>query len=486
MSPDFSDGCMICLYPPPAVAEALAVEGGLPPSELHVTVAYCAKAADVDAGVLQEVVEELAARQPITARIGGLARFSGGDRDVLVALVDSPDLEDLRRDALDALTAHGIRIPRDHGYTAHCTLTYLSPDSLSPLSRLTTDPVEFKALSCVHGTDRIDVPLAHPIAAPAREAFAAGWAASGGPMTDRVQAACRAAVQTAAQCADDPRILEVTVDLGRLEGMWALLFARREEQQATHTRAVTAAWRPMIDRVAIASAVDTVRGRAGLAEARRPLGDLAAEALAAARTLLRALADLTGWTALRTALRNAIAAGRAEGMVNAVAIAAERLATASVRLDWDIAFQHAYRSLEGLEELWAGADGWLARMVDGTADDLGRMLARAAEEGASRDEMIDAAMDLLTGEEIDSVAFTIDWAMTTAADEGALALYQSEGVLQIDIISAGDGRVCPSCIDAEAGSPWRIGDQPRMPLHPMCRCCYAADVSLSHFASWFA
>ncbi|MFE5868808.1 hypothetical protein ACFQ6V_09160 [Streptomyces roseifaciens] len=325
----------------------------------------------------------------------------------------------------------------------------------------------------------------HPIGSAAREAFAAGWAFSGGPMTPRVGAACTAAVQTAIEHADDPRILEVTVDLGRLEGMWALLFGRRTTQQSLHTRAVAVAWRPLIDRGEVAATVDAVRSIAGLGEARRPQGDQAAGALAAALALLHATADLPGWRALRTALRNAVAAGRAEGMVNAVAIAAERLGTASVRLDWDIAFQHAYRSLEGLEELWSGADGWLARMVDGTADELGRMLAQAAEEGASREEMIDAAMDLLTGEEIDSVAFTIDWAMTTAADEGALALYQSEGVLQIDIISAGDGRVCPSCLDAEAGSPWRTGDQPRMPLHPMCRCCYAADVALSHFASWF-
>lgn len=480
-SPDYSDGCMIALYPPAAIAEALVVDGGLPTDEMHVTVAYLGDAADIDGDVLREVVAGLAERQPFTARISGHARFTGGDKDVIVALVDSPDLEDLRRDTLDALYERGIEVPREHGYTAHLTIQYLDPDEPSPLDRLDATPVEFTALSAVHGTDRTDVPLEHPIAAPSREAFAAGWALSGGPMTERVKAASRAAVHTAIEHADDPHILEVTIDLGKLEGMWALLFARREAKQAEHTRLVADAWRPLIDRDTAAAAIDRFRSHTGLTETARDYLD---EAIAAARAMLRALADLTGWTNLRTTIRTAIAAGRAEGMVNAVAIAAER--ASAVGLDWNIAFKDAYQSLERLDELWGEADGWLGRMVDRAAGDLGRVLAQAAEEGASRDEMVDAAMDVLASDDVEAVAFTVDWAMTTAADDGALRLYRSEGVQQIDIISAGDGRVCGSCIDYEAGSPWASLDVPRLPTHPACRCCFAATVSLSHFAGWFA
>lgn len=480
-SPDFSDGCMIALYPPPEVAQALAVEGGLPPEEMHVTVAYLGDTADIDVDVLREVVAQLAERQPFTVQFAGHARFTGGDKDVIVALADSPYLEDLRRDTLEALRERGIEVPRDHGYTAHCTITYLAPDDEAPLTRLEAQPVEFTTLAAVHGTDRTDFPLEHPIAAPAREAFAAGWALSGGPMTERVRAASTAAVQTAIDCADDPGILEVTIDLGKLEGMWALLFARRETKQAEHTQLVADAWRPLIDRDAVTTMVERFRAEAGLTEAARDFFD---EALGAARAMLRALADLAGWTSLRTALRNAIAAGRAEGMVNAVAIAAER--ASAVGLDWNIAFKDAYRSLEHLEELWGDADGWLGRMVDRAAGGLGRVLARAAEDGAAREEMVDAAMDVLASEDVEAVAFTVDWAMTTAADDGALRLYQNEGVRQIDVITAGDGRVCQTCIDYEAGSPWNTVDVPRLPTHPLCRCCYASSVSLSHFAAWFA
>lgn len=483
-SPDFSDGCMIALYPLPDLAQELAVEGGLPPDEMHVTIACLGDASDIDGDVLREVVAQLAERQPITGWISGLARFTGGDKDVIVALVDSADLEDLRRDTLDALHARGIQPPRDHGFTAHCTITYLDPDEPSPLERLEARPVEFTALSAVHGTVRTDSPLEHPIAAPAREAFAAGWALSGGPMTERVRAASRAAVQTAIEHADDPRILEVTIDLGKLEGMWALLFQRREAKQAEHTRLVADAWRPLIDRDAVTAMVDAFRPRIGLAEADDRRDDIRAEALAAAKAMLRALADLAGWTALRTTIRNAIAAGRAEGMVSAVAIAAER--ASQVGLDWNIAVKDAYQSLERLDELWGQADGWLGRMIDRAAGDLGRLLAETAEDGASGDEMVDAAMDVLDSDDPDAVAFTVDWAMTTAAGIGALQLYESEGVLEVDVITAGDGRVCDACIEAEARSPWPLTEAPQLPLHPVCRCVYSAPVSLSHFASWFA
>lgn len=304
-------------------------------------------------------------------------------------------------------------------------------------------------------------------------------------MTGRVRTACATAVALAVESADDPDIFKATIDLGNLEGMWALLFQRREEQQAQHVAAIHKAWRPLIDREALAAVVDQFRSRLGLTEARRALSDVASEALAAARNMLRALPDTLGWTKLRTAIRDAIAAGRTEGMVSAVAIAAQRADV--LGLDWSVAFDHAYAALERLDELWADADGWLAKTLDRATADLGSMLADAAENGLTREEMIDASMDLLTADaDADAVAFTVDWAMTTAADQGALDLYQSEGVSQIDIITAGDGRVCGSCMNDESGSPWSLGSAPRLPEHPLCRCCYAADVSLGHFASWFS
>ncbi|MFF4644981.1 hypothetical protein [Streptomyces sp. NPDC001389] len=303
-------------------------------------------------------------------------------------------------------------------------------------------------------------------------------------MTDRVRAACEVAVALAVESADDPGILQATIDLGKLEGMWALLFQRRDQLLADQAQRVRKAWLPLVDRTAVAAAVDQLLAVLGVQEADRGwLYDLRTAARAAARALLRGIAGMTGFGFLRAALRDVLAAGRAEGMVEAVAIASER--ASRIGLDWEIAFKDAYQAMSNLDDLWAGADGWLARVLDGGAGDLGRALADGMEAGLGRDDLIDAAMDVLTAEE-GSVAFVVDWAMTTAADEGALALYRGEGVLQIDIITAADGRVCSACIDAEAGSPWYIGDQPRLPMHPNCRCVYSADISLAHFAAWMA
>ncbi len=486
-SPDYSDGCMIALYPPPNVARALAVDGGLPPDEMHVTVAYLGDAANIDSDVLQAVVDELAQRQPITAQLSGHARFTGGEKDVVVALVDSARLEDLRRDTLDALHGRGIQPPRDHGFTAHCTLTYLDPDETSPIDRLDARTVEFTTLSAVHGTDRADYPLAHPMAAPAREAFAAGWAASGGPMTPRVRAASVAAVAMAVECADDLNILEVTVDLGRLEGMWATLFGRREQHIRDYTTQVTTAWRDLIRPRVFRNGIHHYRADAGLTETDDDEQKaLKAAALAAATAMLRAIIGAPGWAKLRQALRDAIAAGRAEGMVNAVAVAAERAAERStLTLDWDIAFQHAYQQLERLDELWADIDTWLDRIVGRAAADLGRTLADQAASGGSYEDMLAAATSLLDSADVEAVSFVVDWAMTTAADQGALSLYSAQGVQYVNWITAGDGRVCPTCQDNEDHDPWPIGSVPQAPAHPRCRCVLAADMSLGRFASWF-
>lgn len=325
---------------------------------------------------------------------------------------------------------------------------------------------------------------AHPIAPFAREAFAAGWAASGGPLTDRVRAACTVAVGLAVDNADDPHVLEVTLDLGKLEGMWAQLFARRDQLIAQYTASVTDAWRTLIRPRLFRDGLLNLRAELGFTEAdRSDPAQVKAAALAAARSMLQALPLTAGWAALRQAIRDAIAAGRAEGIVNAVAIAAHR--TGTVGLDWNIAFDHAYQQLERLDTLWSDAETWLGRMVDGATADLGRMLADKAGTGASYEDMLDAASQLLDGADVNAVSFVVDWALTAGADQGALSLYRLQGVQSVDWMTAGDGRVCPTCSDNEAGSPWPITAVPAAPSHPRCRCVLAADLNLAAYSSWF-
>lgn len=159
--PDYSGSCMIALYPPPDVAERLAVPGGLPPGDMHLTVAYTGDCAGVDPFTLASAAQSLASRPPVAATISGHARFTGGgDGDVIVALADSPDLDALRRDAETALAVRGLGIPSEHGFTAHMTLCYQDPDGPDPVGRLESFPVTFAGVSAEYGTQRYTFPFA--------------------------------------------------------------------------------------------------------------------------------------------------------------------------------------------------------------------------------------------------------------------------------------------------------------------------------------
>jgi 2'-5' RNA ligase len=511
--PDCSDGTMLALYPPQAVADALVVPGGLTADEVHVTVAYTGTVGEVDAAPLLAAAKAVATRRPITANISGHARFTGGDQDVIVALIDSADLEQLRRDLVDELAAHGVTLPTSHGFCAHATIAYLDPAEPSPVERIHNAPVVFDRITVVHGTDRTDLQFTSPEPATllelARVAYSTGWAQSGGPFTERVSAGCRAALALAADNATDPTILEVTLQLGALEGMWATLFDRREALITSHAKLITTAWRAALGTDLIRHGVDMFTRQLGL----RRLGlressddqderDILAAATEAARALLNQLPNRPQWTALRKTMRDALAAGRAEGIVAAVAIAAEQAGPEAVAaavkaaggdvkldlvaIDWNLAFEDAYQALDNLASLWADADGWLGKILGRATDQLGKVLADQARANATYEDMVAAAADVLDDEDIDAVEFVVDWAMTTAADDGALALYASEGVEGVDVITAGDQRVCQDCADAEQNSPYPPADAPGLPLHPLCRCCYAAEsMDLGGFAGWF-
>lgn len=493
--PDYSDSCMLAIYPPADIVAALAVPGGLDPDSLHMTVAYTGAAADVDIRDLTAAAIDAARRVgPFTATVSGAARFTGGEQDVAVALIDAPQLEDLRRAALDALAAHGIDVPREHAFTAHLSRTYLPADEPGPPARLA--PMQFLvgALSVEHGTTRIDIPLAPhaetaaaaSIAHLAREAYAEGWARTGGPMTDRVKAGCVAAIELACAHPHGVGVLEATLRLGSLEGTWARVFQRRDDLMAKQTTILATVWRDAVARLDTGAMVRDARAGIGLAEAANDptLRERARKAARdAALTLLAWLPASAAWQGLRTAMRQALQSGRAEGAADAIAIAGH--AAGQLGMDFDLAFTHAYQALENLGTLWADADGWLAKMLGRSADDLGRALGDLAAQGASYEDMLTAAGSILDGVAGDSVSFIVDWALQTALSQGALTLYADEGVQAADWVTAGDARVCPACSANEDNGPYAPSAFPPMPDHPRCRCVASAAFDLGAYARYF-
>ncbi|WP_027894513.1 2'-5' RNA ligase family protein [Calidithermus chliarophilus] len=152
-------GVMLCLVPPLEVAQALALPGGLPPRELHLTLAYLGKLGE---GVTPEALARLmpAARflaammPPLEARVSGLGRFSLPGGDAFYASVDHPRLPEFRRVWVELCQRLGAPPVLNHGFTPHITLSYLTPAAPQPLQRLEPLACRFDSVQLWAGEGR--------------------------------------------------------------------------------------------------------------------------------------------------------------------------------------------------------------------------------------------------------------------------------------------------------------------------------------------
>lgn len=159
-------GAMLALSVPADAAQGLAVDGGLDPDDLHVTLVYLGK--DIPAGTWERAVEvarQVAADQPpLTGQLGGIGAFPDrGDGVPVYVPVDVPGLEVLRQRLADALDAAGIPYARNHGYTPHVTLRYADasepiPDPVAPVD------VAFDGLVATVDDQPTPIPFAAPAA----------------------------------------------------------------------------------------------------------------------------------------------------------------------------------------------------------------------------------------------------------------------------------------------------------------------------------
>ncbi|MEV6798534.1 2'-5' RNA ligase family protein [Micromonospora rifamycinica] len=157
-----AQSCMVCLAIPGDVAAKLAVPGGLPADELHITLAYLGKAlTDAQRAQVADIVADVAAAYPpLAGQVGGLGQFPAGDDGVPVWVpVDVPGLAELRHDLVQRLTAAGLPVDGGRGYTPHLTLTYLAAGD-DPPPPVAPTAVAFDALTWTRGPNWTAVPLA--------------------------------------------------------------------------------------------------------------------------------------------------------------------------------------------------------------------------------------------------------------------------------------------------------------------------------------
>jgi 2'-5' RNA ligase len=477
-----SKGGMIALLPADPDALAVDVEGAEAVEQIHLTLQFLGS--DItgwDAHRRDGVV--IAARAaaadidgPIAARVVGHATFAPGqDAQCAVHLIgDSDVLAPLHEEITDrcAELLGDDHHPQHTPYLPHVTVGY----GLDASQLTYTGPVVFdRILVKLAGVSTV-IPLVDALTTAAREAFAHGWALSGGPMTERVHAACEAAIRIVHEADDTDAALAATIQLGTLAGTWAELYQRREQLVAKHTAAISVAWRQLMSHVDVDGIIRKLRKQLGMVTEAAP-GDSGpdkqgqtaaarAEAEAGLHTVIYPASP--DYQATAAAIGAALKDGEAEGYASGVAIAAEQQGAATV--SFDLAFEDAYAALGSLGDTVGDEVSWLGRVLDGQASDLGNALAAVAREGGSFEDMQAAAADVLDSEAFRSVDTIIDLAMSQSFSRGATTLYAREGVQTVDYVTAGGARVCPLCLDVESKNPWNIREVPHPGLHPYCRC----------------
>jgi 2'-5' RNA ligase len=167
-SADVSTGAMIALVPSAADAARLAVEGGEPIDQLHVTLAYLGDAADYSDDARESIVERLGSH-PFTAPIGADAFsinvFNPGtatDRDPCIVMgLSGTELSDVHGWVVEEVARELTEIaPEQHRpWIPHVTLAYT--DDLSRVAEFAdrVGPITFDHLVVAFAGEYTYIPL---------------------------------------------------------------------------------------------------------------------------------------------------------------------------------------------------------------------------------------------------------------------------------------------------------------------------------------
>jgi hypothetical protein len=152
------DGAMVAVRIPLVSAKQIAVPGGEPAEDLHVTLVYLGDADQIDSDARKRLHDALARvcahEGPIEGTVRGYGRFRNGEEDALWAGFDSPELPELRHKVLQACRDAGVEPAGDHGFTPHITLAYVGNDEGEDAMPPEVD-VEVKGVSLCIGGDEV-------------------------------------------------------------------------------------------------------------------------------------------------------------------------------------------------------------------------------------------------------------------------------------------------------------------------------------------
>lgn len=159
---------MICLYPTPEQAQALALTeaDSVTPAEIHLTLVAMGKQEDLPEGWLGEIQPLLRgianATPPLLGNVAGFGRFGMGDAQPFVALPNVPGLVELREHLCRELAWRNIPYKNTLGFIPHMTLRFLHPDEPSPPAPAVGGELSFSSLALVFGGTRYSFDFAVP------------------------------------------------------------------------------------------------------------------------------------------------------------------------------------------------------------------------------------------------------------------------------------------------------------------------------------
>lgn len=290
-----------------------------------------------------------------------------------------------------------------------------------------------------------------------RAAFALGYASCGPdafPMTERAILGCDLLEQCTTATLD---LIEVTRNIGRLEGLHAVIYRRREALVGKHSTVLAALLSQLAADVGLAHLVSSALAALGAP------GTLSvAEAKAIIQPLLTAKVT-DDWAA---AAVDAFVDASVEGAAQAEALST--LVNQVVQISWDDLRTSAEQSLGNLADVWSGADAWVSDQISGLAGDIARAVVDGINNSASPDEL-QTAVGSVIGADDNGAQFYLSHAVNTAVNLAANNYYSQAG-LNVNFVTVGDEKVDEECMDLESENPYSSDEVPIPPVHGECRC----------------
>lgn len=244
-----------------------------------------------------------------------------------------------------------------------------------------------------------------------------------------------------------------TIHIPTAAGVWRQVYSHRLALHAAADDVVLTAWRQDV------SGLDLTQAAAVLGETRQPT-DHRGEAAAAA---VLALLSARSWQRTRRALATAAKRSHQAGWD-----AGRHLASRDRADDTPYGDRGSDTAISRADMSDHNADGTataaLTAALTATARRTGRVMASSSDPATDGEDTVDAGDDLL---------LATDVAVSAAYGAGLLAAYLASGIGAVEWITAGDERVCDTCLANEAGNPYSLYGAPRLPAHPRCRCVLA-------------